>query len=1407
MKKNKVSARDMLKNFSAKRFIAALFVVFFFVALIITYNTFLYMSIREDILKSGEISAMESAEQFDRYLSTGVDAIKLTSHTLDSMNRRNATSEDITSYLEDETETIISSLVPNTTGLYAYIHGEFFDGSGWVPGEDYEPTQRPWYKEAFRHKGQVVIVDPYVDMQTGSVILTLAKSLGDGKSVVALDLTMDAIQEMIEQKSSDSSVIARMVICSNGTVVAHSDKEECGKNYREEAGTLGNAVVEKLYTQEGQYFEVDHNGSSYIVYLMSIGNDWFAVSVAGSATAYLPLTILAFASISAVLVSVVILGVVFVLSAKRKYTADGLNSQLSSAADIYLSMSEIDLVNKTIEPIKNFELSVVDDIRQDTDNVQEVFNRIMGGMPDEDTKHLALEFVDMSTLGERLADTNCVTQEFISYSNIWVRARFVASARDGNGNVTKVLWMLENIDAEKRTRDELSEKTRKLTAQLSSAADIYMSLCDIDVINNEVTAIKNVNPAIAAVVDSCDHNMQELFFKIMTGLPESPTKQAAIEFSDMSTIDERMGDKNSLTLEYISYGNIWVRARYVVSERTDTGKISHVLWMLENIDAEKKARDKLTHRADKLTAQLSSTADIYISLCDLDLVNNTITEIKNSDPLIAKFLKNNANNMREALMDSMKGLPDSPAKKAAVQFADLSTIDARLGTSKSLTHEYLSYGNIWVRARFVPSERDSDGKLTHVLWMLENIDAEKKDRDKLYAFAEKLTHQLSSTAKIYMSMYDFDLTNDTFSEVKATNAQVVDIIGDNRKGAQATVNKVMCMMADESYVGSVLEFIDLSSLPERLADSDTITIEYLSADHEWRRGRFIASERSRDGGLLHVLWMVEDIDKERRDREDLLNKSERAIAANEAKSEFISNMSHEIRTPINAVLGMNEMVLRESSEPEIIRYAENVRTAGNTLLGLINDILDFSKIEAGKLQIIPVDYDLASVLYDLMNMIRTRAEAKKLAVIPIFDRDTPRFLNGDEVRIKQVITNILTNAVKYTREGTITFMVGFDRIDGENISLRVAVKDTGVGIKPEDMERLFTKYERIDEQIDHNVEGTGLGISITQSLLSMMGSELKAESVYGKGSMFSFSAKQKITKDVPIGDYEEAFTSSVAGRRVYKERFTAPDARVLVIDDTPMNLMVFMSLLKATNCKIETAESGDEGIAKALGTKYDMIFLDHMMPGKDGIETLGELRAAENSPNVGTPVVCLTANVVSGARERYLEAGFDDYLPKPIEADQLEEMMIKYLPKNKVQMSDNSDIVVRSAFIPDFIFDITEIDIAEGIKNTGSEELYLETLRSYVKMTGTNIEYAQKFWKKGRLNNLVIIIHTLKSSARMIGAEWIRRLAARLEEAGKNGDTKMLGEDLVELLDRCRLLATQLSPLLDELPQEGNSEE
>ena len=685
--------------------------------------------------------------------------------------------------------------------------------------------------------------------------------------------------------------------------------------------------------------------------------------------------------------------------------------------------------------------------------------------------------------------------------------------------------------------------------------------------------------------------------------------------------------------------------------------------------------------------------------------------------------------------------------------------------------------------------------------MLENIDAEKRARDKLSHAAEKLNDQISSLANIYMTLYDFDLTNDTFSQVrKSTNRSVTNLVGESSGNAQKMLYMVMEKITDADTWPSMRDFWNLSTLDERLGDSKNITREYMSNEQTWRRARFIESNRAPDGTLRHVLLVAEDIDKERKDREKLIDMSERAVAANEAKSAFLSNMSHEIRTPINAVLGMNEMVLRESNDPAVISYSESIRTAGTTLLGLINDILDFSKIEAGKMEIIPVDYDLATVLSDLVNMIQTRLDAKGLMLITEFDSKIPHLLHGDEVRIKQIITNILTNAVKYTETGSVTFRVSYDRIedDPDSILLKVSIKDTGIGIKPEDMTKLFSKFERIEEERNRSIEGTGLGMSITQSLLSMMDSKLDVESVYGEGSVFGFSLKQKVRKWDELGDYEKTYKNSVASRKKYHEKFIAPDAHVLVVDDTVMNLLVFTSLLKSTQIKIDTAEDGDRGIELSGKNKYDIIFLDHMMPNKDGIETLKEIRASADNPNLGTPMICLTANAISGAREKYIEAGFDDYLTKPIESAKLEEMIIEFLPKEKLIASALPDAPKKpKAVIPDRIFDITELDTIAGIKNAGSEELYLEMLKSYAGMMDGYLDKMVDYWLGGDVANALIKLHSLKGASRTVGAETIRRYAQRLEDAGNSGDLETLNSEMEDLLFRCRALGVQISSILN----------
>lgn len=399
--------------------------------------------------------------------------------------------------------------------------------------------------------------------------------------------------------------------------------------------------------------------------------------------------------------------------------------------------------------------------------------------------------------------------------------------------------------------------------------------------------------------------------------------------------------------------------------------------------------------------------------------------------------------------------------------------------------------------------------------------------------------------------------------------------------------------------------------------------------------------------------------------EELEEQREIADSANAAKSRFLANMSHEIRTPINAVLGMDEMILRESRESSIRSYAANIMSAGKTLLSLINDILDLSKVEEGKMEIIPVQYELSSLLNDLENMIRDRADKKGLKFQNEVCEQIPHLLFGDEIRIRQCVVNLLTNAVKYTEKGSVTMKVSFEKKDEKHILLGFSVEDTGMGMKKEDLEKLFAPFQRIEEKRNRSIEGTGLGMSIVRQLLDLMGSELTVESEYGKGSRFAFSVEQEVVKWEEIGNYSKRFHERKDETGVYHELFHAPDAKILVVDDTEMNLTVIQSLLKKTQIHIDTAASGKEALALASKTPYDVVFIDHMMPDMDGVETLTRLRETGESKDV--PAVALTANAVSGAREMYLSAGFTDYLSKPVDGEKLEKMLEKMLPEEKIK--------------------------------------------------------------------------------------------------------------------------------------------
>ncbi|MDD6810747.1 MAG: cache domain-containing protein [Lachnospiraceae bacterium] len=529
----------------------------------------------------------------------------------------------------------------------------------------------------------------------------------------------------------------------------------------------------------------------------------------------------------------------------------------------------------------------------------------------------------------------------------------------------------------------------------------------------------------------------------------------------------------------------------------------------------------------------------------------------------------------------------------------------------------------------------------------------------------------------------------------------------------------------------------------------------------------------------------------------LKDAADEAVQATQAKSQFLAQMSHEIRTPINAVLGMNEMILRESEEEDICEYAENIQNAGKTLLALINSILDFSKIEDGKMEIIPVQYNTLDLISDLVNMISDKAEKKDLLLEMQIDEKLPCTLYGDDVRVRQIIINLLTNAVKYTRAGKVTLVVQKQDAsdESEDIILHVEVIDTGIGIRQEDMGRLFESFQRLNEEKNHNVEGTGLGISIVQSLLKMMGSSLEVESEYGKGSRFYFDLKQKIVDDTPIG------TNFIQKDKVKKEEkgyLYAPEAEVLIVDDNQMNLKVAVGLLKRSSIKVDTASSGMECIKKVEQKQYDIIFMDHMMPEMDGIETMKALRQSRFLPT-NTKIIVMTANAITGAKEQYLTEGFDNYLSKPIVVEGLEKTLEEYLPKDKVsfrhkekkktveletalekteehkaaepvEQEPSQDLANEDSFtqeeLQSFSTQIPELDVKMGLGYcVESKMFYLEMLNEFA--GGKKDEELAEFLQKEDWDNYRIIVHALKSNAKTIGAMELSEEARMQEMAAK----------------------------------------
>ena len=540
--------------------------------------------------------------------------------------------------------------------------------------------------------------------------------------------------------------------------------------------------------------------------------------------------------------------------------------------------------------------------------------------------------------------------------------------------------------------------------------------------------------------------------------------------------------------------------------------------------------------------------------------------------------------------------------------------------------------------------------------------------------------------------------------------------------------------------------------------------------------------------------------------EQLKEEKELADRANRAKSTFLASMSHEIRTPIHAVVGMSEMILRESREDEILSYAGDIHSAAGSLLSIVNGILDFSKIESGRMEILPVSYQLSSLIHDIYLLIADRAEKKNLMLQIHVNESLPSTLYGDDIRLKQIVINLLTNAVKYTESGSVTLDIT-GTVQNETCELLVQVKDTGIGIREEDIRKLFQAFERIEEKRNRMIEGTGLGINITQQLLILMGSTLHVESVYGEGSCFSFRLKQKVIQREPVGNLEERLQNEKL-QEVHRAGFRAPDVHVLVTDDIEMNRRVFRGLLKQTDILVAEAASGQESLTKAREEKYDLIFMDNMMPDMDGIETMQRLRADVWGKNTKTPIIMLTANAIAGAKEEYERAGFDGYLSKPIDPKKLEAIICQFLSEDRI-LRFGGDEVLKSEPTDRPLPELNGIRWEYARLYISDDEMLWELLKGFRQTLVERIQEWNRNIQKGTnaiydagtdmdLAAIRIGAHALKSLAASVGAMTIFGLARVTELAARGYDIGKVKQVLPLLIEEMKQMETELAAQFSE---------
>lgn len=572
------------------------------------------------------------------------------------------------------------------------------------------------------------------------------------------------------------------------------------------------------------------------------------------------------------------------------------------------------------------------------------------------------------------------------------------------------------------------------------------------------------------------------------------------------------------------------------------------------------------------------------------------------------------------------------------------------------------------------------------------------------------------------------------------------------------------------------------ALPEsvlHLFQADTDEVELDGHFYERRVATLYQNEKRKKKVAGYSLILV-DVTKQ-------LQLVQAAEEANEAKSAFLSNMSHEIRTPMNAIVGMTEIMLRTDVTKEQAEYLSNIKVSGDALLTIINDILDFSKIESGKMEIVEKDYAPLSMIRELDMMFLTRIGEKNIELLYDIDPDLPKMLYGDGLRVRQIIINMMNNAIKFTESGYVKLSMYVEEKTDADIVLSVRIRDTGSGIREEDQKKLFQSFSQVDSHRNHSKEGTGLGLAICRQLVEMMGGEIGVNSTYGEGSEFYFTIRQKIAEEVPVAEHTDR-----KEKETYDSlNFKAPEAKLLLVDDNKMNLKVAIGLLAPLQMQIDTAENGKQALEMLEAKAYDLVFMDHMMPIMDGVEATRRIREKEEATGAHQTIIALTADAMSGAKEEFMAAGMDDFVAKPIEIKDICSKLRKYLPQEKIVTTEECLVVAEET---DDLPQIEGLDVEAGVHYSGSRALFFHLLGDYYKLIDTKTKKIKQCLADGMIRDFTIEVHALKNTSRMIGAIELSERFEELETLGNANDGKALEEKVPEVLELYAGYKSVLSP-------------